>query len=326
MASALPQQPSTRRFKHARFVFFSLLGLVIAAALAWSIGVYGFSWRGPKTTAVSRVIPTPAVLVGWKPLGLHAYLFQRDTIEHYTTYLTKNSPGVFGEGQQPDSRQVAMTKIVRDWATERVAAGQKISVSATDLDQAFNAQLLQGGDRAETTKAIKDLYGWTPEQFKQHVLRVAVIREKLREKLSFDATMNASQRQQAERVYDLVKADPGGFADLAKQYSEDVYGANGGDLGFFARGEHAKEIDDVAFTIPVGEVSEIVHTKFGWHILLVEEKKELDGQEQVRARQIFIAAPSVDEFITTRLNDWGVRLLLREFAWDKKTGQVTVKE
>ncbi len=307
-----------------------MIGGVIVVAVAaiyavWAVGVYGFHWRGNKTLTMSRYLPVPAAAVGWQPLSLHSYLWQRQTIEHYTNYLNKNSPGVFSAGQTPNSRQVAMTKIIRDWASQKIATEQKIGVTPTDLDQAFNAQLLQGGDRAQTTKAIKDLYDWTPEQFKKYVLKVAVIREKLREKLSFDDTINAAQRQQAERVYALVKAGPAEFAELAKQYSEDVYGVSGGDLGFFAQGEHAKEIDEAAFSLDVGQVSDLVHTKFGWHILVVEEKKDVDGQDQVRARQIFIAAPSVDEYITAQLNRWGVRIWLSEFSWDKKTGQVLVK-
>ncbi len=316
--------PVRRRSRISLIVLF-VVGTVVLAYAVWALGVYEGGWRGTKTLVTSRIMPLPSALVGWQPLSLRSYLWHQETIAHYTAYLSKNSPGVFGAGQTPDSRQVALTKIIRDRATERLAARHNLTVSSTDLDQAFNAQLLQGGDRAETEQAIKDLYNWTPEQFKHHVLRVAVIREKLREKLSFDDTLNTSQRQQVERVYALVKDNPLGFADLAKQYSEDAYGASGGDLGFFPRGEQAQEIDDAAFTLEPGEVSEIIHTKFGWHILLVEGKKELDGQEQVRARQIFIAAPSVDEYITTQLNTWGVRILLPEFSWNDKNGQVTVE-
>jgi hypothetical protein len=304
----------------------AIAGVLVASYLVWAMLAYSLQWRGPKTQAASRIAPIPAASVGWNPLSLYSYLFHQQTIEHYTNYLSINSPGVFADGQKPDSRQVAMTKIVRDWATQRIADDQNIGVTPTDLDQAFNAQLLQGGDRAQTTKAIKDLYGWTPELFKKYVLRTAVIREKLREKLSFDDAINADERKQAERVYAIVKEKPADFTELAKQYSEDVYGSSGGDLGFFARGEHAKEIDDAAFALNVGEISDLVHTKFGWHILTVEEKRETNGQEEVHARQIFIAAPGVDDYITAHLNDWGVRMWLSEFSWDTKTGQAVVRK
>lgn len=327
---ATPVVPSLKPKKIRTMRWWKLIGIVVVGLIVlyggWAVGVYAGGWRGPKTQSVSRIVPLPAVLINWRPVSLHAYLWQEQSISHYTKYLAKKSPGVFSDGQLPNSRQVAMTKIIRDWATEEVAREQNVRISRTDLDQAFNSQLLQGGDRATTTQAIKDLYNWTPEQFKQYVLRVSVIREKLREKLSFDDSLNTNQRIQAKRVYDLVKATPEKFADLAKQYSEDVYGVNGGDLGFFPRGEHAKEIDEAAFSVNPGEISELIHTKFGWHILFVEEKKDIDGQEQVHARQIFIAAPSVDAYITKRLNDWDLRILLSEFTWNEKNGQVNVRK
>lgn len=326
LSAAFRPQNSSPVSRRRRFVGLMFVGVIIIVYVVWAIGVYVAGWRGQKTTSISRIIPVPAASVGWQPLSLRSYLWHRQTIEHYTSYLAENSPGAFAPGQTPDSRQVAMTKIIRDWAAHKIANDQKIGVTPTDLDQAFNAQLLQSGDRNQTTQAIKNLYNWTPEQFKKHVLKVAVIREKLREKLSFDDKLNASQRQQAERVYALVQATPAEFATLAKQYSEDVYGASGGDLGFFGRGEHATEIDEAVFELEVGHISDLVHTKFGWHILLAEEKKVVDGQDQVHARQIFIAAPNVDEYITAQLNAYGVRIWLSEFTWDAKTGQAVVRE
>ncbi|MGB9840808.1 foldase protein PrsA [Thermovenabulum sp.] len=65
------------------------------------------------------------------------------------------------------------------------------------------------------------------------------------------------------------------FAELAKQYSKDTATKeNGGDLGFFSRGDMVKEFEDVAFSLKVGEISSPVKTQYGYHIIKVEEKKE----------------------------------------------------
>lgn len=67
----------------------------------------------------------------------------------------------------------------------------------------------------------------------------------------------------------LLAALRGGadFAGKAKELSQCPSGQNGGDLGQFARGAMVKEFDAVAFDLPVGEMSGIVKTKFGYHIL-----------------------------------------------------------
>jgi foldase protein PrsA len=70
-------------------------------------------------------------------------------------------------------------------------------------------------------------------------------------------------------------ADGGDFAELAKEYSTDEgTKENGGELGFFARGTMVTEFDDVAFALPVNEISDPVKTDYGYHIIKVEEKKE----------------------------------------------------
>jgi len=75
---------------------------------------------------------------------------------------------------------------------------------------------------------------------------------------------------------DLIKSkiDKGEcFETLAKKYSKCPSGENGGDLGYFDRGQMVKEFEDVAFNLPVGKVSEPVKTQFGWHIIKVYDRK-----------------------------------------------------
>ncbi|OGS44904.1 MAG: hypothetical protein A2539_04305 [Elusimicrobia bacterium RIFOXYD2_FULL_34_15] len=64
------------------------------------------------------------------------------------------------------------------------------------------------------------------------------------------------------------------FAKLAEEYSEDPGSAKeGGDLGFIVKGMMVKSFEDVAFKTPVGEVSDIFETEFGYHIIKVDAKK-----------------------------------------------------
>ena len=89
-------------------------------------------------------------------------------------------------------------------------------------------------------------------------------------------------RPQAEAILERIRAGED-FVALAKEYSQDPGSASqGGDLGFFGRGTMVPAFEDVAFSLKVGEVSDLVQSQFGFHIILVEE---ISG-DQVRARHI----------------------------------------
>lgn len=64
------------------------------------------------------------------------------------------------------------------------------------------------------------------------------------------------------------------FAELARQHSLSPDREQGGDLGYFARGEMPAEFDAVVFTLPVGRLSGLIKSEYGYHIFLVEERRE----------------------------------------------------
>ncbi len=67
----------------------------------------------------------------------------------------------------------------------------------------------------------------------------------------------------------------GEFAELAKEHSKDPgTKANGGLLGFFSRGQMVPQFEEAAFAIEPNEVSDPVQSRFGWHLILVEEKRK----------------------------------------------------
>lgn len=80
----------------------------------------------------------------------------------------------------------------------------------------------------------------------------------------------AEKRNKAEQVLELAKSGED-FTELAKQYSEGPTGPKGGDLGSFTRGRMVKAFDDAAFSLNEGEISDIVETQFGFHIINLEK-------------------------------------------------------
>ena len=76
----------------------------------------------------------------------------------------------------------------------------------------------------------------------------------------------------AENLYEKIQNGED-FATLAKENSTCPSSANGGDLGYFGRGQMVKEFEDMAFSLEVGAVSKPVKTQFGYHLILLNDKK-----------------------------------------------------
>jgi len=103
-----------------------------------------------------------------------------------------------------------------------------------------------------------------------------------------DPNLKAEAKANAE---DLLKELKGGadFAELAMDNSEDATGVNGGDLGYFERGDMEASFEKVAFSLPVGELSDVVETSFGYHIIKVSDHKAQDNATFEQVKEPLIA-------------------------------------
>jgi len=88
----------------------------------------------------------------------------------------------------------------------------------------------------------------------------------------------------AKKIRDQLRAGKK-FGDLARKYSLSADAKVGGDLGFFPKGVMPPEFDEVAFKLPVGQVSDVVSTDYGFHVFKVLEKKPPRSKELAEARK-----------------------------------------
>ncbi len=117
----------------------------------------------------------------------------------------------------------------------------------------------------------RSFYDSNPQYFKQpEQVQARHILIKTGEK--DDKAQQEKALEKIKQVQKEVKAG-GDFAALAKKYSEGPSGKNGGDLGYFGRGQMVKPFEDAAFGLEPGQTSDIVKTQFGYHLITVTGKK-----------------------------------------------------
>ncbi len=144
----------------------------------------------------------------------------------------------------------------------RIAEKRKVRYALVDVDQVRQQITVPEADIEAFYKQNQMQYS-TPEQIRaSHIL------------LKTEGKDEAAVRKQAEDVLQKVKAG-GDFAALAKQYLEDeVSNAKGGDLDYFGRGAMVPEFESAAFTMKAGDISDLVKTSFGFHIIKIVDKRE----------------------------------------------------
>lgn len=105
----------------------------------------------------------------------------------------------------------------------------------------------------------------SPEQVKaSHIL--------IKVESDADDAKKAEAKKQIQDIQKQIKKGED-FAALAEKFSQCPSKSNGGDLGYFERGKMVKPFEDVAFELKVGDVSDIVTTDFGYHLIKVMDKK-----------------------------------------------------
>lgn len=96
-------------------------------------------------------------------------------------------------------------------------------------------------------------------------------------------------RSRLNQIADRIRHGQANFADMARQYSDDASAPQGGELGWISPGETVPAFERAMMTLQPGQMSEPVKSEFGWHLILVEDRRVQDVTEQARrmqARQI----------------------------------------
>lgn len=176
--------------------------------------------------------------------------------------------------------EITDAELVKSWQEHRARYGdeaafrlflEKAGTTEEDVKDQFKQNLLRekvfasvSGAVKVTDEQLRDFYEKNRERYDEpeqirasHILlRVAP-----------DATPDQKKKILEEAKSLLKKAKKGDFAELAAKHSQDVTRSQGGDLGWFPKGRMVKPFEDAAFALKDGEISDVVETTFGYHVI-----------------------------------------------------------
>ena len=167
------------------------------------------------------------------------------------------SPEVF-------QQQLTKTGITREQMLKDIEQQLKVNTLVKES--------LNGVEITVTEKEVSEFYQENPDNFRSPE-QVRASHVLLKSNPDDDPMVKSQKRLELAGLRGKIE-DGADFAKIAEEHSECPSKQQGGDLGFFERGKMVKSFEEVAFALEVGEVSDVVESQFGYHIIKVSEHQE----------------------------------------------------
>jgi len=241
----------------------------------------------PATATVAAPSPTPtserplAALVNGQPILLADYQQEIARFEAAMAGQGFDLKSEDGQAMLAQMRRQVLDSMIEQVLISQTATQEGMAVSEEELEAVIQQSIEEGGGQASFEEWLQtsDL---TYEDFKEEI-RFQLLAQAIFERLAASVPTTAEQvharhilvqtEEEAQAI--LAQLQGGGdFVALARERSQDENTKEtGGDLGFFPRGQLiSPELEEAAFALQPGQISEVVQSQFGYHIVQVLEK------------------------------------------------------
>ena len=167
----------------------------------------------------------------------------------------------FSANIQPSDAEIeAFYKLPANTAQFQLPESAQIQYLVLNLEALKKGVTVNDDDLRKYYDENASRYGVAEERRASHIL--------IKADKAAPAADRAKAKAKAEELLAVARKNPAGFADLARKNSQDEGSAvNGGDLDFFARGAMVKPFEDAAYAMKQGEISNVVESDFGYHVI-----------------------------------------------------------
>ncbi|HOX61170.1 MAG TPA: peptidylprolyl isomerase [Candidatus Magasanikbacteria bacterium] len=287
---------TTKKPSSARMFIYALLGVVVLAILVTlGVGVrqaYALSTNAFSRT-IARIVNLTAARVNGVRISYSAYV---DDLKAVKTYYA--SKGAAAQYTDSDYSAQAMQHLMINALVESKAKVFGVKVSKSEIEEAKKQMLAQFKDESELNTELNKTYGMDFDGYIKRIIEPALLQRNLATVFATSTVEEGKEFMKEEvnarhilivkddkiktdaalkyKAEQIIKELKGGadFAKLAEKYSTDSSKDNGGDLGWFGRGQMVPEFEKAAFALEPGKYTETpVKTDYGFHVIKLESKR-----------------------------------------------------
>jgi parvulin-like peptidyl-prolyl isomerase len=262
---------------------------LVLITVALVAGCAGETTPSATTLATASPVEGVAALVNGQPISSADYERQVEQVEAFFEQEGLDAESEEGLERLAQARRQVLEQMIDQELIRQAAAEMGISISDEELESSIAGIVEQSGGEDGFYQSL-EASGTTYDDFRQMLLD-QLLSEAVYSSVTASIDSVAEQvharhillptREMAEEVLARLQAGED-FAYLAREYSEDISSREtGGDMGFFPRGVMPAEVEEVAFGLEVGDMSGIVESQFGFHVLQVLERDEREISVEV---------------------------------------------
>jgi len=297
--------------------------------LAMGAIIYGFGSRGSFSKAAARIIPYPAavadgtIFISIKDLDANLASVERfyesqdfSQIGFRVDFATED-----GKKRLKVKERKTLNKLIENGIIEKLALKRGVEITSEMAMQNVSMEMNRYGNEEYVKKNLLSLYGWSIDDFVEKLVKPDLYRSELEKKVrETDVEYSAAKEKIGKAQEELSgKKD---FSAVAAKYSEAESAKNGGDLGWFTADQMIPEIAISLFPMKKGEVSDVIQSPLGFHIVQIEDRKTEDGVDKIRVRQILVRTKTFADWLTEQEKSMNIRIPLKDYYWDKEKSEV----
>lgn len=262
-----------------------------------TLALYRFQSSSTFLYKATQVIPFPIARQGGRFIAYENYLFEVRRYQHYYENQQKLDFNTeFGQQQLIEYKRRALEKVINDAYIKKVAKEKGITVSDTEVEDQIT--LLRNQERLGSSDdvledVLREYFGWSRADFKRYA-RENLLQQKVL------AAIDTNTRGRADAALAEIKGGAD-FADVAKQYSDDVTTKEGGGAYGFVIDKSNRDLSpqtlDAIFKLQPGQTSEIINTG---NALEIYKLLELQEGTKAKAAHIVFNFKDINDFLNDR--------------------------
>ncbi len=324
----------SKKNKKQKFIIW-LWSAVVIFLLVIILGGIGYLYFSPSINSVAKIfykkIPLPVALVEGKIITSQELFQDVDAVKKFyeSKDYTKQKMRVDFSTKEGTMRlkikeKDILDKLIENEIVKKIAIAKNISISNQEVDKAIINSLKKADSNYEKLAInLKANYGWTVNEFKNKIVKNQLYLKKLFEWYKIN-NKNSDDYKRLQVIQAELSIDSSKFDDVVSTVSKTEKNE---EIMWIAKSKIIPEVAEVIDKIKIGEVSRVIISPLGMHIIIVDEKKDVKNkqglaEEKIRLRQIFIKGKSFIEWLREQKSQIKVQVLLKEYSWNVQAAEI----